>query len=93
MSELQEIQAGTLVAFSEGEYSDYNYLGHFVALSTITNDDYQKAAREELVKGAYEQNHFKVIANLIRAGKLLEVTCSEVFLGAYGIVRPQMEIL
>lgn len=33
-----EIPAGKLIVFSEGEYSDFGYIGHFVTLQDITSD-------------------------------------------------------
>lgn len=37
---------GDLVCFSTGEYSDYSYTGHFVALEDIT-DEHFTAAKED----------------------------------------------
>lgn len=39
----RKIKAGSLICFSEGEYSDYGYTGHFVALEDITPETIEKA--------------------------------------------------
>jgi hypothetical protein len=36
------VAAGKLFCFSEGEYSDYGYVGHFLALEPITKDTFEK---------------------------------------------------
>jgi len=90
---MRKIKAGTLVVFTSGDYSDYTHCGHFVALSDITDEDYQEAVKEELTKKEYTQSHDVVIANFILMGKLLEVSCNEVHLGRYGKVKPQLEVL
>lgn len=36
------VKAGKLFCFSEGEYSDYGYVGHFLALEDITADTFEK---------------------------------------------------
>lgn len=44
MSEKEEktyVAAGKLFCFSEGEYSDYGYVGHFLALEPITDTTIQ----------------------------------------------------
>lgn len=35
MMDKTDIQAGSLIVFATGEYSDYGYEGHYVALETI----------------------------------------------------------
>ena len=42
--ETHTIQAGQLLCFSTGEYSDFGYCGHFVALETITPEKMKEAA-------------------------------------------------
>lgn len=37
---------GDLIVFSTGEYSDYGYAGHFVALEDITTEHFQNAREE-----------------------------------------------
>lgn len=37
------VKAGKLFCFSEGEYSDYGYVGHFLALDDITSETFAKA--------------------------------------------------
>lgn len=46
MSEVEEkplVAAGKLCCFSDGEYSDYGYVGHFLALEPITRALFEKA--------------------------------------------------
>jgi hypothetical protein len=38
MTDKTTITAGSLFCFSKGEYSDYGYSGHFVALEDITRE-------------------------------------------------------
>ena len=89
---MDKIKAGTIVNFSEGEYSDYGYIGTFVAIQDVTQEDYDKAAGEELAKGGYESSSVAVVANLVRTGKLVDVNSVEVHLGCYGRVPSKMDI-
>jgi hypothetical protein len=36
------VKAGKLFCFAEGEYSDYGYVGHFLALEDITSATFEK---------------------------------------------------
>ena len=83
---METFKAGTLIVFSEGEYSDYHFMGHFVVLRDLNDEDFNKASLEEKKKGT-RQAHEVVIANLIREGHLLEVHCREISLGQYGQIR------
>jgi hypothetical protein len=53
------VKAGKLFCFSEGEYSDYGYCGHFLALEDITTELFErtkdriKAQIAEGIKDAY----------------------------------------
>ena len=44
------VQAGILFCFSEGEYSDYGYVGHFLALETITKKTFEQAKERCMVR-------------------------------------------
>lgn len=44
------VQAGKLFCFSEGEYSDYGYVGHFLALEAITSETFARAKERCLVR-------------------------------------------
>jgi len=87
------ISKGTIINFSIGEYSDYHIMATMVALEDITKEDYQKAAAAELNKGRYQQEYEVVIANLVKAGKLADVTSVEVHVGSYGMVEKKMNVL
>ena len=89
---MDRIKAGTIINFSEGEYSDYGYIGTFVALQDITQEDYEKAAKGESEKPNYESSSSAVVANLVLTGKLVDVNSIEVHLGAYGKVPPKMKV-
>lgn len=39
----EPVEAGKLICFSEGEYSDYGYVGHFLALEPIGPAEFQAA--------------------------------------------------
>jgi len=88
-SKEQKIMAGHLLFFSSGEYSDYGYNGHYVALKDITssliesikNDVNAQAAKPE---GWRLDKHEKFIARMISEGYLLSLTVSELHLGSYG---------
>lgn len=45
-SEKTDIHAGSLIVFSTGEYSDYGYEGHYVALETIPRSLMAEIAEE-----------------------------------------------
>ena len=87
---MDKIKAGTIVNFSEGCYSDYGYIGTFVALQDITKEDYEKAAKPEVEKDSYESCSSAVVANLVLAGKLADVNSVVVHLGEYGEVPSEM---
>ena len=84
---METIKAGTLIVFSQGEYSDYSLMGHFVVLKDMEKEDLDKASEEERKKEVYKQSTVVVIANLITEGYLLEVHCREIHLGDYGRIH------
>lgn len=54
MSTDLNVPAGKLFCFSRGEYSDYGYIGHFLALQDITSESFIKVKtilREKIVSG------------------------------------------
>ena len=89
---MTKIKRGSLVAFSEGCLSDYCYMGIFVALQDITEDNYQKAIEPEISKSReskyYSQSKEAVVSNLIREGFLLELDYTEINIGKYGDIEP-----
>lgn len=52
------VPAGKLFCFSEGAYSDYGYIGHFLALVDITNATLQEAADRARERAKVEPCHF-----------------------------------
>ena len=48
--------AGSIIVFATGEYSDYQYTGHFVALEVITSTDFAKAKAVAEAKQAEEND-------------------------------------
>ncbi len=91
-----DVQAGKLIVFSRGEYSDYGYRGAFVALVHITPDMFMEAAeaakakaREENDKDSWSEGSEygaddKFIPELVRRGWLLDVEYREIHTGSYG---------
>lgn len=103
MADDMTIRAGSLLCFSTGEYSDYGYRGHFVALEDITRERMKEigkivksaegeidAAQDAWTKDSGEEYpvsagpHEGFIAEMIRAGLLLTITCNEIHIGSYG---------
>lgn len=105
---LGKIPAGKLICFSEGEYSDYGYIGHFLTLEPITKAVFEVA--KERIKarivsdGVWKEHDFddgedpnemsseewkrayrsQFLGELIRMGKIMNIECTEFYLGAYG---------
>ena len=92
---LYNVKAGRLVVFSEGCYSDYGYLGKYVALQDITLAVLKDAIKDlhdaEVAKptqgwgNAWDRAKNQLQAELIRRGYLLEVDMAEIYLGDYGL--------
>lgn len=84
------ISAGHLICFSSGEYSDYGYNGHYLALEDLTRETVNdvveackaKARAEDVDGDEYgATDHF--IPELIRRGLIMIVDCQEIHLGSY----------
>ena len=78
--------AGTAIAFSTGEYSDFGYIGHVVTLKTC-----DLAALIDEFKGAFkpkdewdEPDPGQFVAWLVAHGHAFPADVSEVHLGSYG---------
>lgn len=86
--DIEEYKAGSLVVFSEGEYSDYGHRGHFVVLQDMNIYQMREAAARAAVTGhGYSKSDRAkngIISELIRYGFLLEVNVTEIYTGAYG---------
>lgn len=85
------VKAGKLLVFSCGEYSDYGYIGQFVALRDIpwatiqdTADTHQRRYERE---DDYYSPQVGFVADMIAQGFLLEVDMQEIYLGSYGECR------
>ena len=83
-----DIKAGELICFSEGEYSDYGYSGHFVALQDIARSQLWALAQslrdQEEDGGEYGQAKEQYIPCMIANGWLLSINCREIHIGSYG---------
>jgi hypothetical protein len=79
------VPAGKLFCLSEGEYSDYGYCGHFLALVELTPSMMREVEAEvkEQSTGRYEAQS-KFTAALIRRGWVLDIDCVEIHTGSYG---------
>lgn len=86
------IKAGTIFAFTRGEYSDYRIEGVYVAREEIESvtlreiegqlSEWKKAEEE---KGEYVDDlNNRFIAELIRRELIIDARCREIWLGGYG---------
>lgn len=88
------VPAGKLFCLSRGEYSDYGYQGHFLALIEITpemlrevEEECKAAQRKENADTCYGDTYGagdKFIPALIRRGWVMDVDCVEIHTGSYG---------
>lgn len=94
--EANYLNAGKLVLFSDGEYSDYRFGSCYVATKTVTFDEVEKIAKEvtdekerqEDKTGWYDGNvHTDLIMRLIKNGWLIEVDITERHIGSYGVLE------
>lgn len=83
------VEAGKLIVFSSGEYSDYGYDGHFLTLEPLTRPMIEEVKTECEAKAVKEygdkygaRDHF--IPALIKRGLIMTVDCQEIHLGEYG---------
>ena len=78
-------EAGSLVFFSKGEFSDYGVLGSFKVLKDLNQE-----VLEPIVKGIRERHPEQdqtglLIPLLVRGGFLEEIHCNEINIGNYGL--------
>lgn len=90
------VPAGKLFCLSRGEYSDYGYCGHFLALVNLTPEMFReveeecKAAqkieneKEDWSPGDDYGSDDKFIPALVRRGWVMDVDCVEIHTGSYG---------
>ena len=86
MKKIIDIEKGKLVVISQGEYSDYQVLGVFIAEERFNPDDlkdeYLKLCPEEKQPYKFEERKF---LNFVISKKLLkEIEYCEFHLGNYG---------
>lgn len=86
--------------FSSGEYSDYGYMGAFVALQDVTHEQMKEIegmtsqkADEAEDDNEWSCRHSMFQAALIRNGWLAVIDLHEIHIGSYGdlIPSPQTE--
>lgn len=81
------VEAGKLICFSTGEYSDYSYDGHFLTLEPLTRPVVEEIA--DICRArALEENRYDpkgyFIPELIKRGLIMVVDCQEIHIGSYG---------
>lgn len=87
------VPAGKLFCTSSGEYSDYSYSGHFVALEDITREKLEKIEDQvhETIRSDDDLDKYDArglfLPALIRSGLVLEVDCVEIHTGSYGTLE------
>lgn len=100
MADNVRVPAGKLFCFSSGEYSDYGYEGHYLALVDITGELLEQAkenAKERanvtpdaggnLPEEDYELEYGTrqfFIPELLKLGAMLDIDCAEIHIGSYG---------
>ena len=78
-----ELQAGKLIVFSSGEYSDYGYHGAYVCLQSVSHEDIVNLQDEVNKSEEYcKQSLFQ--SACIRKGWLAQIELREIHLGSYG---------
>lgn len=85
--QIETIKAGTLLTISTGEYSDYNVHGVFRVLKDITQDDYDAFRVED--EDAYCDISV-TLAKMMTSGYIEDVPSTELHLGAYGELDPEI---
>jgi len=81
------VEAGKLICFSTGEYSDYGYDGHFLTLEPLTRPMVEEVADKCrarcLEEDGYDPKGY-FIPELIKRGLIMIVDCQEIHIGSYG---------
>lgn len=84
------VEAGKLICFSTGEYSDYSYDGHFLTLEPLTRPMVEEVVEECKTKARVENDGEEYgatgyfIPALIKRGLIMIVDCQEIHVGSYG---------
>ncbi len=79
------VEAGKLICFSSGEYSDFGYNGHFLTLEPLTRPMVEEIKAECIreAESRYDQQD-NFIPKLIKRGLIMAVDCQVIYLGPYG---------
>jgi hypothetical protein len=89
------VPAGKLFCISRGQYSDYGYEGHFLALVNISRTMFQEVIdecnslqkeendKDEWMAGSFYGADSKFIPALIKRGWVMSVDCIEIHTGMY----------
>lgn len=90
MKSEMKVDAGEILAFSEGEYSDYGYRGHVVAIKDFDLGQMMRQHISERIEQYAEEysptDGFETF--LVASGVVVPLTCREVHIGSYGNVDP-----
>lgn len=84
--EINTIKAGTLLTISTGCYSDYNVHGVFRVLKDITQEDYESFRVEDDSYCDLDD----VLAKMATLGYIEDVESTELHLGLYGELEPEI---
>lgn len=88
MTQAKEIPAGTIVALSSGEYSDYSVLMFARVIKPLNADVWQEmgtGCQDSEVSHDYEYcNLYKCAPWLVTNGYIEEIEYTELHVGAYG---------
>jgi hypothetical protein len=88
-----DVKAGKLFCISRGEYSDYRYEGHFLALQDIDRATLQSVVddcraehnrREESEDKYWGNVEDLFMPELIRRGLVMDIDVQEIHTGSYG---------
>lgn len=88
------VKAGKLFCVSSGEYSDYGYGGHYLALVEITYPMFMEvvnelkaieaAAREKTGYSPYDSvAQYNFMAAIVKRGWVMDIDVQEIHIGSY----------
>lgn len=82
MMDKMPLKKGTIVVISSGEYSDY-YVNGVVKIAKDCNFN-------DAIKEVGKTNTYSLMVKLLKAGYIEDVEYTEVHLGSYGEIYPQI---
>lgn len=89
-----DLKAGSLIVFSEGQYSDYGYRGAYVVLCDVSEAMMKDAVRVTKLQASQLDDSFGSISRfepeLIRRGWLATIDLREIYLGSYGELKVEL---